>query len=99
MSLSLLSVVAVVMVKVLVMTLTMTMTTATTTACFCYYFKQHLSSRDACRLPPIWSVAMLSRCQVMKSMAAKGRKLISGDAGAKLMQELTPTSGMSSRGG
>lgn len=41
----------------------------------------------------------LSRCQVMKSMAAKGRKLISGDAGAKLMQELTPTSGMSSRGG
>ncbi|CAM9895390.1 unnamed protein product [Ectocarpus sp. 12 AP-2014] len=39
------------------------------------------------------------RLEVMKSMAAKGRKLISGDAGAKLMQELIPTSGMSSRGG
>ncbi|CAM9632436.1 unnamed protein product [Laminaria digitata] len=33
------------------------------------------------------------RLEVMKSMASKGRKLISGEAGAKLMQELTPTSG------
>ncbi|CAM9582037.1 unnamed protein product, partial [Hapterophycus canaliculatus] len=39
------------------------------------------------------------RLEVMKSMASKGRKLISGEAGAKLMRELTPTSGMSAGGG
>lgn len=51
------------------------------------------------RLTAYRCVVMPSLPQVMKTLAGKGRKLISGDAGAKLMEELTPTSGMSSRGG
>eukprot|EP00904_Undaria_pinnatifida_P009746 jgi/Undpi1/5901/HiC_scaffold_2.g01175.m1 len=38
-------------------------------------------------------VKAAQNAKVMKLMASKGRKLISGEAGAKLMQELTPTSG------
>ena len=43
--------------------------------------------------PPSLRRAIAPSLQVMKSMASKGRKLISGEAGARLMQEFTPTSG------
>lgn len=34
----------------------------------------------------------IDRRQVMKTMASKGRKLITGDTGARLMAELIPSS-------
>ncbi|CAN0114387.1 unnamed protein product [Ascophyllum nodosum] len=38
------------------------------------------------------------RLEILKTMASKGRKLVSGDAGAKLMDELVPSAGMSIAG-
>lgn len=62
-----------------------------------FFLFSHMRTNAPCTAAYI--IGVHGTGQVMKTMASKGRKMICGEAGAKLMEELIPTSGRGSIGG